>query len=281
MLKIDSITDCFKRGKSRIWALALLIAAATFVGIPSADAEELIGFSEPYRTIDVAASQMGIVSKIHAREGDQVSAGDLVGELDHRVLAIASRIAEKTATSRSALHVAEAEANLSRERMDNLRSLHARNAASNEELERAEIEFQIAQARLNGAVESLELKQLEHERVLAEIEQRMIRSPIDGVVIRIHRDEGEFTSANQPDIATVVELNPLVAVFSTTRDLARNLKTDASVEVKFDDRQKARGIIEYISPVTEARSGTVEVRVRIPNPQLKLRSGERCSIRSN
>ena len=38
------------------------------------------------------------------------------------------------------------------------------------------------------------------------------------------------------------------------------------------------GEIEYISPVINAQSGTVEVRIRIPNPQHKLISGGRCSL---
>ena len=39
-----------------------------------------------------------------------------------------------------------------------------------------------------------------------------------------------------------------------------------------------KGAIDFISPVTDAESGTVRVKVRIDNPQNKYRSGQRCAL---
>jgi multidrug efflux pump subunit AcrA (membrane-fusion protein) len=46
-----------------------------------------------------------------------------------------------------------------------------------------------------------------------------------------------------------------------------------------DSDAETRGTVEFISPITDAESGTVLVKVRVANPHGRFRSGERCKIR--
>ena len=43
---------------------------------------------------------------------------------------------------------------------------------------------------------------------------------------------------------------------------------------------KATGFVELIAPLTDAESGTVRIKLRVGNPDGRLRSGERCLISS-
>ena len=112
------------------------------------------------------------------------------------------------------------------------------------------------------------------------MEQRTIRSPIDGVVTQLHRRIGEFVAPNNPDMMTVVELDPLLANFSALGPEAMRLRVGQKVKVYFPSYDQAvNGIVDFIAPVTDAESGTVPFKVRIDNPDGKFRSGEQCELR--
>lgn len=261
-------------------ALGLVLASSVWLSLSvPAVGDEIVGFTEPYRTVDVAAGDSGLIAEINVREGDAVSAGQLVGELDQSVLMIARKIAEKASASKGALDSAAAELELRRVFHEKLQALHAKNAASREELERAQAEVKVAEAQLLSVEENLAIRSLELRRVEAEMERRRIRAPIDGVVIRLFREPGEFTSPNSPQVMTIVQLDPLMAKFSVESRPARRYELGQGLEVEIGDAGKVQGVIEYISPVTDAQSGTVQMKVRIDNSRGRYRSGERCILR--
>jgi multidrug efflux pump subunit AcrA (membrane-fusion protein) len=111
------------------------------------------------------------------------------------------------------------------------------------------------------------------------IERRTMRSPINGVVVKIYRDECEAVSPSSPGVLNVVQLNPLRANFTLPTDTAVKLNVGQTVSVEFPDTGKTTaGVIEFISPITDAESGTVRVKVVIENPKEEFRSGVRCLL---
>ena len=77
----------------------------------------------------------------------------------------------------------------------------------------------------------------------------------------------------------MVQLDRLLAVFSVPAPAAREFRVDHKVHVSFPGlATPAEGTVEFISPVTDAESGTVRVKVRIENPKQEYRSGERCTL---
>jgi multidrug efflux pump subunit AcrA (membrane-fusion protein) len=76
---------------------------------------------------------------------------------------------------------------------------------------------------------------------------------------------------------TVVQLDPLLATFSLRPTTAQSLKVGQPVQVQFASMPNpVDGEVEFLSQTTDARSGTMRVKVKIPNPQGLCRSGERC-----
>jgi len=95
----------------------------------------------------------------------------------------------------------------------------------------------------------------------------------------VHREVGEFVAPTDPVVVTVVQLDPLLATFSLQLNQARQLHAGGLVQVQFASAKKpVEAEIEFVSPVTDAKSGTVLVKVRIPNPAGECRSGERCTL---
>lgn len=262
-------------GKIRVIAIALTVALLDVVGSMAAGPAE--GFLEPYKTIDVAASESGIIDSMEVVEGQKVKKGDALATLDHDVHEVALEIARRSAQARGQLNGAMAELKLASSRLKKLETLRQKDHATPEEVNRAELDVATAEARVLIAQETLEIRAAEHDRYRIQLERRTVRSPIDGVVTVVHRDEGEFVSPNEPIVVSVVQLDPLVASFSVPIATARELTPQQKIRVMLTaTNASADGIIEFVSPVTNPQTGTVTIKVRVPNPDGKLRAGEKC-----
>ena len=243
-------------------------------------AEEVEGFTEPYRQIELAAGEPGILTEIRVQEGSRVAEGDLVAALDTDVLCATLELARERATAEGARQASQAELELRQAQLTQLQTLRDRGHATQRELERAETDFRIAQARVVMAEEELRLHQLEMKRIETQIARRQIRSPIDGVVSEVFKEVGEAFVSNDPRVATIVQLDQLRARFSVSPRTAAGLRPGQKVKLYLPEtEQQAVGIVETISPVMDAESGTVQVVVVIDNGEEQLRSGARCLFR--
>ena len=233
-------------------------------GAAQAQTNEIEGLTEPYKTIDVAAPEPGIIMKITVREGEAVRKGQVLAQLDDEVHIATLAVAQKSMECRGSLNSAIAEQHLRKDRLTILESLRANEHARQEEVDRARAELNIAEAKVLAVQEDLAVKKLEYEKIKAQLERRIIRSPADGVVTKSVKDEGEYVAPNDPNFFTVVQLHQLLATFSIPSLLARDLKVEQKVRLGFSDQSSlAEGIVEFVSPVTDAESGTVRVKVRI------------------
>ena len=137
----------------------------------------------------------------------------------------------------------------------------------------------MANANVLAALEQHAADALEADRLGSMIERRMMRSPFNGVVTRVYREEKEFVGGNNSPVLTIMELDKLRVTFTLPTAVAVRLKLNQSVPLTFPTTgQKATGTIEFVSPVTEAESDTVRVKVLIDNEQSKYRCGMRCAI---
>lgn len=253
-------------------AIALLTAAPT-------QAQTLQSFSEPYETVLVAAPESGIVASLAVKEGDRVAKGQTIASLDNQVLAASLASAQVRAESQGKLAAAQAAFDIRRRRVEKFQSLRLEGHASPEELEQAQADLAIAEANLITAREELREHGLEADRIRASIDRRVIRSPIDGVVLRLHKAAGESVGPGDAEVATIVQLTALRVTLYLPTSRAVRLKPDATIPLSFvESGATAHGRVEFISPVTDSDSGTVRVVVVIDNPHGQYRSGVRCDL---
>jgi RND family efflux transporter MFP subunit len=261
-------------------ALAFLVA----IVLPplragAADRAIAQGFTEPYRTIRVASVESGVLKRLLVQEGDKVEEGRPLGELDTSVHKAALEAAKASRDARADVDLARAEHRLRQHRLDLLLKLHADTFASDEEARRARTELEIAAAQVRSAEEKQLLRKLEYDRLAAQLEARTIRAPQDGTIITIQKQSGEYLGPNDPVLLTMVQLQPLAAVFLVQRDHVSRLNEGQTVAVVVPSAGRALdGTIEYLSPIVDAGSGTVTVRVRIDNADRTLRAGEPCEL---
>ena len=178
-----------------------------------ASESQIVGFSEPYETVQVAAAELGIISAMSVTEGDEVVPGQVIAALDDGVLRAALDAARAKAEFKGTSQAAQATLRQRESRLSHMRQLHADGHASAEELERAEVDREVAAANLVSAQEEMTSQVLQVEQINAQLARRVVRSPIKGVVIKLAKRPGELVTTNDALIATIVDLDRLRITF--------------------------------------------------------------------
>ncbi len=254
-----------------------VLCLSIFAAPPTVFGEGLEAFTEPYKRVAIPASEVGVISKILVSEGDAVSQKQLLAQLDDTVLQATLEVARAAKEALGNRRGAEADLEMRAAQLESYRELRSRGNATQRELDRAETEHLQSQARLQAVREELEVRRLEYERVKAQIKRRQVESPIDGFVVQIAKEEGEFVSPTDPVVMHVVQLNTLKVVFSVPMRMAADLQSGQPVSLSVGyDQIQCEGIIEFVSPVADAQSATVRVKVRIPNRKGLIPSGAVC-----
>jgi len=236
-------------------------------------------FTEPYRDVAVAAPEMGALAEIRVVEGDTVKKGDLLAILDDDVLRASLEVARRSMTAEGMLRSATADLQMKKGEQEKLKQLRERNHASQQEVDRMETELLIAEARLLSVREDLEVKQLEFRRIEAQLSQRSIRAPMDGIVSDLSHEAGEFVSPSDPTIARIVQLDPLLIVFSVPLAQRNHVSKDQRVRLRIGATEVVQeGIVEYVSPTSDSSNSSVRVKVRVPNSDGRFQSGERTVL---
>ena len=262
-----------------MWLAYLCLPTILYSQSISLDRSGISGFTEPYRSIEVAANEMGTISKVEVVEGQRIEAGAILARLNDDIHAASVGMAKEKLESKGRLHSAQAELNIQQDRYLKLVGLFQRQNASQIEVDRAQAQLEVAKASVESVEDDFRIATFEYKRAVAQLEMRRLRSPIDGVVTRIHKDSGEFVSASDPVVVSVVQLNPLKVTFSVPQSMTRQLSTGLHVDLEMgSDRSSAPGVVEFVSPTTDAQSGTRRVTIRIDNSDQLWQSGDVCVL---
>lgn len=245
----------------------------------SAANEQVIGVTEPEQEVDLSFPESGTIRVIAVEEGARVKAGAVLAQLDCRVHETRLKIAKIRAASQAEIKSATAKLRMNERRLAQLEKLAAQGSANEDELARARADFAIAESELELAREAAAEAKLQAQQIEAEIEQRTLRSPVDGIVARISPEVAETVSPADGSVISVVSLGRLDLVIHVDHRLADGLKTGQKIPVRAADRDiTGQASIEFVSPVTDASSGTVRIRLSLENGDGRHQSGVKYAV---
>jgi multidrug efflux pump subunit AcrA (membrane-fusion protein) len=142
-------------------------------------------------------------------------------------------------------------------------------------VERAQGSVQHAQAELTNR----RLADLELQRTTAEVALRTMKSPVNGVVVERFMNPGEFPK--QEKILKLAQIDPLrVEVYAPVAMLGKiavGMMAHVKPEPPLTGEYAAK--VTVVDRVMDAASGTFGVRLELPNHDLKLPAGLKCSVR--
>lgn len=247
---------------------------------PSIFGAEYVAFTAPFREIEIAAPEPGILSEVSAEIGKTVTSGEVLAKLDSRVLQSVLAVAKARAAAGGRVTAARASRNLRRERLAKLETLRASGNARADEIAIARAEFEIAEAELKSRKQEQHIEHLEMLKIKAQIERRSLRSPIDGQVLEVNKEVAERVGLNADDpVMKVAQTNPLrIEIFVASEDL-KEITVGSKVPVSLPLSPDAlTAEVDYIVPAVDPESGTTRVMLILPNEAGKLKSGIRCHV---
>lgn len=202
---------------------------------------------EADREADVVAKTSGVLLKLLIEEGDTVRQGQVLARLDD-------------ASPR--LNLAKSEATLRKLEADYRRAdeMFGKKLLSLEEHDK--IKFDLDNQR---AVHDLARLELSYTQVVA---------PIDGVIGKRLVKEGNLIQVNQP-LFHIVDFDPLLGVLNVPERELNTLKPGQAVSMVVDalPAQRFPGVIDRVSPVVDAASGTFRVTCRFDAQARVLKPG--------
>lgn len=239
---------------------------------------QIDGFIEPFRSIELSSDETGAIAGLEVEEGDTVATDQVVARLDVRVQELQLEIAAQLAKTTSQLEAAEQTLKKRQEIARRLEELKSRGHASNSEIIRAQMELSIAQAKVLAAQEEKAVREIECRRAEVQLARRTILSPFEGVIAKIHRREGEFLSPLHPEVATIIQIDRLLATFAVPSSQLETFEIGKEFNIELENGTLIKAKVHRIGVETDAQSGTVEVKLVIENDKQELRSGEICTL---
>ena len=210
--------------------------------------------------------QPGRIAKVHFVEGARVKAGQVLVQQDDAVEQI--QLAQLKAAGEDTTQIQAAEASLAQKRVDlqKLEKAAEKNAATELEVEHARLSVRMAELSLQLARFEHEQAERKYNELKVQVEKMSLASPIDGRIEKIHVEAGESINA-LTDVVRVVRIDPLWIDVPVPLIQAMDLTTEKKARVVFPipNRASVEGSIIYIAAVADAASGTLRVRIEVPN----------------
>jgi RND family efflux transporter MFP subunit len=234
---------------------------------------------EPSLALRIGSPIVGILSGVEAERGDVVRQGQVVARLESSVETATLGLARARAESTAEIDARRARVDQMRSELNRAASLHTSAVVSTQRIEELRANASIAASELALAELNRRLAALEVGRAEALLEQRVIRSPVNGVVTTRNLGPGEYV--NQDNfILGIARLDPLNVETYLPLRLYRRIRTGMRAVVRPDSPVGGSydAQIGVIDEVFDAASGTFGVRLMLPNADLVLPGGLRCRV---
>ena len=230
------------------------------------------GTIEPITKVDVGTQVSGTISHIYVDYNSVVTKGQLLAELDRKLLE--AELKSEMANLKSS----KSEFEYQDKNFKRLYQLHEKNLISETEYEEALYQYEKAQQAYEKAQATLVKAQ-------SNLDYATIYSPIDGVVLSREVEEGQTVAASfeTPTMFTIAnDLRKMQVIADVDEaDIGQVLegqRVTFTVDAFPDDTFEGDVTQVRLNPTTEPNVVTYEVVIDAPNPELKLKPGLTANI---
>ena len=241
----------------------LQFLASDLLTVTPRDLRQTLSASGSLRAVSqasVRARVAGEVREVLVREGEQVSAGQVLVRMDE------SDYRARLAQSQAALVAARGQLDIAAKARDNNRALLERGFISKNAFDTTASQYDIARANVDAAAGALDVT----KKALGDT---VVRAPISGLVASRSVQPGEKVAVDSK-LLDVVDLSKMeMEVAVPTSDIMR-IAPGQEVTVRVDGlAQPMPARVARINPATQAGSRSIIAYLQLDNPQGILRSG--------
>ncbi len=205
------------------------------------------------KKVEIFSRTTGIVEKLLVKEGEWVKAGQLLLRLEDDKIRAEERV-KKLLYERA------------QSEFLNQKSLWEKKLTSKDQVDKAEL-----------SVEEAKLRWLVAEQ---ELQKTQIRSPIEGLVAKKEVESFALLQSGRL-IFSILDPRKLKGEVSIPVEVVSRMKVHDPVQIKVNksEDQFFEGHINYISPIIDAKSGTVKVALSLDNEKANLKPGRFVQIK--
>jgi membrane fusion protein, heavy metal efflux system len=258
--------------------IAAAIGAACSAGVCAAAQPQPIGcIIEPDEVVEVGSPVIGVIQSI-VKRGDRVRKGQVVAVLRNNVDLAALSVAQSRAVADADEKAALANYEFSRQRRERAEELVRKEFISKQALDQSIAEDEVARQKLAQAREQRRILAREASLAQQRLEERNIRSPIDGLVVERYLTAGE--RVEEKPLLRVVRIDPLRVEAILSSALFGTVATGSIARIQPDmpNAVPVTATVTLVDKVLDAASGTFRVRMRLPNRDGAVPAGLRCKV---
>ncbi len=232
--------------------------------------------TEPHKDAILSFTVPGRIVDIHYREGRKVMAGEVLVDLENKVEALELKRRELIHQDKSELQASKAQSETFSVLLASTKGLfESTGSISRDELYRAELEYNSAEADHQRLLIAEQREKVEFELAKANLARRSLAAPFDGTIVDVMLDEGEICEANQP-MLKLVDISKVFLVCNMDEPAGRLLKDGQVYPVEFDSgdqRWNGDGKVVFVAPIVDPASGLLRVRLSFDNTDEEVRPG--------
>lgn len=273
-------SHCFDRLSLALLLPLLVASSAGAVEAPKGQAAPFDCLIQPKMVLKLGTPVPGLLSDVLVDRGAVVKKGEIVARLESGVEEAALELAKARAEDDSAVRSGRAKVEFQRRKAERATELRKNDNIPVSTADEAITGARVAESDLDQAEVSLKLARLETTRANEVLKQRTIRSPIDGVVVERTLGPGEYVF-DQAHLITVAQIDPLNVEVSLPLTEFGKIRPGMRAEVYPEEPVGSRytATVTIVDHVFDAASGTIGVRLEVPNPDYALPAGLKCQVR--
>ena len=268
-----------KKGPAGPMTMAPVVTVAQPIIQDVNDYYDFTGNTDAVEKVDIKARVEGFLNEVHFTDGQDVNQGQLLFTIEPNEFLAARNQAQ------SQLSSALAELDRTKFDYDRMEKAVQSHAVSQQDLSTAKAALVKAQALVNVANAAL-------NNANRNLSYTKITSPITGRVSRRLVDPGNLVGAGDKTLlAIVTRMQPLYIYFNVSEEtLERYFNSHTPAEFKADmpkfmigfanqQDYPYTGVLDYVDTTVDPATGTIVIRGKIPNIDMKLFPGMYVRIR--
>ena len=258
------------------WLLAF--AVGTLGATPALAEQSFDCVIDPAETVKLGSPLTGVLAEVMVKRGDTVTRGQPVAALESAIEAATVKLNHFKAESTARIDAQRERLKLAQSRVERYGQPRGL-VVTQDKFEEIRAEAKVAEQELLREQQDRKLSQLELERSQAALDQRTIRSTIDGIVTEKKLSAGEFVN-QEGYIMQLARLDPLhVEVFLPVIYFKQvRVGMQAKVRPAPPIEETYTATVSVVDRVFDPASGTFGVRLTLPNPNNALPGGQRCKV---
>jgi membrane fusion protein, multidrug efflux system len=238
---------------------------------------------QPYQMVNIFSRVDGYIAKIHVDKGDLVKTNQLVVEIDHTDYVHAvNRAKANLEAAKADVIRQQATIRNSKLQMERMRALIKDQFVSQQDLDTAEVNFDMAVAQLESLRAQVKQMEVALQQTETNLTYSYIRSPFAGYVAERNLDPGAYVTSSTASTSTMSRGILTLHEVETVRTLIEVVEKDVPL-VKIGQEAEVRaeaypdrafmGEVTRILQALNRNTRTMTVEVDLANPDHLLKGG--------